>query len=276
MAQVVWFAQHTYDSFGSMPTRLCLTVDQQQGVCDSKSVLVESLVSLDLHINDGVDETRENSLELEVELENAIPQGWNGRPAEDILLRQVKVPDVRARLVAGADGCRIVDQRLRCSQDSLSPGEKVTATVQLSRLDDSELIYDLGVPFALDAVTASRSLEDVYSTARWITFKADPTDSDRDGMTDVFEKAYGLNPNAAADARKDQDSDGLTNLDEYNQRTNPTLADSDGDGAQDNDDFCPLDDSGVVEGTNGLCQEDIRRSPVLHIIQILSEASGSE
>ena len=42
-------------------------------------------------------------------------------------------------------------------------------------------------------------------------------------MPDYWESRYGLNPYDASDATKDTDEDGLTNLEEYEQQTNPTL-----------------------------------------------------
>ncbi|GEM_PF-1009866 len=42
-----------------------------------------------------------------------------------------------------------------------------------------------------------------------------PADTDRDGMSDDWEIAQGLNPNSAADAKADPDSDGYTNIEEY-------------------------------------------------------------
>ena len=50
-------------------------------------------------------------------------------------------------------------------------------------------------------------------------------DKDADGMPDWWERNYGGNLIPAADA----DNDGLTNLQEFNLRTNPTLSDTDGD-----------------------------------------------
>ena len=42
-----------------------------------------------------------------------------------------------------------------------------------------------------------------------------PTDSDHDGMPDVWETANGFNPNNAADGPLDKDGDGYTNVEEY-------------------------------------------------------------
>lgn len=77
-------------------------------------------------------------------------------------------------------------------------------------------------------------------------------DSDSDGMPDWWENQYTptLNPNVA-DASQNPDNDGLTNLQEFQNvfplalgaaiRTNPTVADTDGDGANDGAELARLD-----------------------------------
>ncbi len=51
-------------------------------------------------------------------------------------------------------------------------------------------------------------------------------DSDGDGMHDSWEQTYALNPNLPDDAAGDPDSDGLTNLEEYQQGTDPRVPSS--------------------------------------------------
>jgi len=51
-------------------------------------------------------------------------------------------------------------------------------------------------------------------------------DSDGDGMTDMWESAYGLNPHDASDARLDSDGDRLSNLEEYRRGRDPRFGDS--------------------------------------------------
>lgn len=58
-------------------------------------------------------------------------------------------------------------------------------------------------------------------------------DSDSDGMPDWWERHYGLAANNASDAASDLDSDGLTNLEEFNLGTYADKADSDGDSLTD-------------------------------------------
>lgn len=60
-------------------------------------------------------------------------------------------------------------------------------------------------------------------------------DTDGDTLPDAWEVAYGLNPLNASDAASgvDRDSDGVSNLIEFQRGTRPDLADTDGDGLSD-------------------------------------------
>ena len=55
------------------------------------------------------------------------------------------------------------------------------------------------------------------------------SDSDSDQIPDDYEILYNLNPNNASDADLDFDDDDLTNLEEYQENTNPLIFDTDGD-----------------------------------------------
>ncbi|PJC01511.1 MAG: hypothetical protein CO073_03430, partial [Candidatus Komeilibacteria bacterium CG_4_9_14_0_8_um_filter_36_9] len=75
------------------------------------------------------------------------------------------------------------------------------------------------------------------------------TDSDNDGASDS-QDAFPLNSNEQLDtdndtignnADPDDDNDGLVDTEEISLGTNPLLADSDGDGVNDKNDFYPLD-----------------------------------
>ena len=58
-------------------------------------------------------------------------------------------------------------------------------------------------------------------------------DEDGDGLPTSYELEHGLDPNDPGDANQDPDGDGLTNLQEFVARTDPSIADSDQDGAND-------------------------------------------
>lgn len=68
----------------------------------------------------------------------------------------------------------------------------------------------------------------------------DPNDLDGDGMNDTCEQQYFGNV-TAQNATEDADGDGLTNGQECALGTDPTKADTDGDGVNDQDDSAPTD-----------------------------------
>ncbi len=76
-------------------------------------------------------------------------------------------------------------------------------------------------------------------------------DLDSDGIPDDWEIANGLNPNDPVDAQEDKDLDGLTALGEYNAGTNPSLADTDGDGLNDFREIKEIKTSALLTDTDG-------------------------
>jgi chitodextrinase len=84
--------------------------------------------------------------------------------------------------------------------------------------------------------TDSDGLNDFAEVVTHGTLPNDP-DSDADGMPDGWEVNYALNPLSSADASLDGDSDGLTNVEEYQTGTNPGNHDTDGDSLWDGDEL---------------------------------------
>ncbi|GEM_PF-6936653 len=62
-------------------------------------------------------------------------------------------------------------------------------------------------------------------------------DTDNDGMSDSFEKEFGFNEYYPKDTLLDADKDGLSNIEEYQAKTNPKKADTDSDGISDKDEI---------------------------------------
>ncbi len=83
-----------------------------------------------------------------------------------------------------------------------------------------------------------------------------PCDSDIDGdlMPNDWETGFGLNPLDPTDADEDLDGDGLTNLQEFQGGTDPTIGEVCGDGIVTASETC--DDSGTTpgDGCDGVCQ----------------------
>ena len=80
-------------------------------------------------------------------------------------------------------------------------------------------------------------------------------DTDGDEIPDYWEVTHGLDP-SSGDAGNDPDSDGLSNLGEYQNNTDPFNSDTDGDGISDSDEVAAGSDPRkwsvfVVDGQEG-------------------------
>ncbi len=103
-----------------------------------------------------------------------------------------------------------------------------------------------------------------------LTDAIDP-DDDNDGIPDVWETTYGLNPLNAEDAGLDSDGDGLTNLQEYLAGTNPANVDTDGDGVADGQDSYPTEAPTLTLSAASLLADE--SADVALTVSYLNEAS---
>ena len=84
-------------------------------------------------------------------------------------------------------------------------------------------------------------------------------DTDNDGMDDLYEELFGLNPFDASDASQNHDTDGWVNSNEYVAATDPFVSDTDRDGWNDDLDNVPVSrlflEFGNPQFTNGIYHE---------------------
>ena len=76
-------------------------------------------------------------------------------------------------------------------------------------------------------------------------------DMDWDGLPDSWEEVYNLDPTNSSDATIDNDNDGLTNLREYVEGTDPSNPDTDEDGLYDNDEVSRFHTNPLLNDTDG-------------------------
>ena len=100
--------------------------------------------------------------------------------------------------------------------------------VNLAKLDPATIYYAQVTAFNLRGETVSSEIVSFVTSAI-----SDSADSDADGLPDVWEIQFGLDPQNANDAIEDLDNDGLTNREEYAAQSDPNNADSDNDGMPD-------------------------------------------
>ncbi|HTG43677.1 MAG TPA: dockerin type I domain-containing protein, partial [Verrucomicrobiae bacterium] len=166
----------------------------------------------------------------------------------------------------GSEEVRLIDLEITPSSLLLSAGETASITivgrysdgtssnltlsgstsVQMSRANIATAspgavsALSPGVCFAnvrvIEGNGADPALASIHVTVR------SPDDFDNDGLPDVWERAFGLNPKDSSDGDKDADGDGVTNAEEYRLGTHPRSRDSDADGVSDGQE--------MIEGSN--------------------------
>lgn len=117
--------------------------------------------------------------------------------------------------------------------------------------DPSKADTDGGGVNDLDEITRGT---DVFDPADDVEESREGIDSDGDGMPDEWEDEHGFDKEDPSDAGEDADEDGLTNLGEYQEGTDPRDSDTDDGGSNDGDEvlkkLSPLDggDDGLAHG----------------------------
>ena len=226
-------AQNTYSSTGGRVVEYCMSDEQARQHCLSEAINVERLVNLEVIMSSNKAAVSDDIAAIEVTVNNLLPEGIAGLTANSVVIKSRPSDILRVTgFAVQPGGCTVPSGTVRCNAGNLAPEGSFRIVAGLK--SRAPVIFDTDEPVIFEVTTTSEAIRPVYQAVLNLRVLADRTDSDGDGMTDVFENAYNLNPGLAGDAGQDPDGDNLTNLDEFNDRTNPKDADSDGDGIRDN------------------------------------------
>jgi len=228
----IGIAQHTFTTPSAQVIRYCISDDRGREDCLSGELKVEPLVNLGVSAAASKATIDSDTTDVEIVVTNMPPQGVAGRIAREITIVQSGSEALRLkRYVVRPPGCSSAKGAISCTAGDLAPGETYRLVARFERR--ASLLYDQDEPLRVEVTTGTPAVQDVYTGVASIRVLADKTDSDGDGMSDRFEKLYRLHPQSSADAAKDRDGDGLSNLVEFTARSNPRSVDSDGDGLTD-------------------------------------------
>ncbi|MFC1505085.1 right-handed parallel beta-helix repeat-containing protein [Thermodesulfobacteriota bacterium] len=128
---------------------------------------------------------------------------------------------------------------LMLQEETSGDEETDHAPERIALLIIDELLWAQNVG-SIDPDTAVLRRDDVDTDGDSLVNSVDPDDDD-DGMPDTYELDKGYNPLDPADADTHEDGDNLTAVQEFEKGTDPTKADTDGDGVNDDVDLFPLD-----------------------------------
>ncbi|MEZ5559752.1 MAG: Ig-like domain-containing protein [Pseudomonadales bacterium] len=222
-------ASHSYSAPGTYRASVCLRDDERAEGCASVNLLVEHLVALTIDALAPADPVPDNlQFPLEFEITNQLPDGYAGLPAENVVFNLTLPEQVVFDAITPPAGvsCSTGAEAITCPLGDLAPGASRVITV--TARGTGELVYDTAVGIDAAVVTDSESLGDASFKQFDVRLLADATDSDGDGMSDVYERRYGL-----FGAESDSDGDGLTDLKEFELGSSPRETDSDQDGLSD-------------------------------------------
>lgn len=149
----------------------------------------------------------------------------------------IKSPTDKTKIDEGA----ALNFRATCDDPDLDYGDVLTYTWTYDISGDigvGKTVNDFVLPLGTHIITVEVSDQENKNSTASITITVEETattDTDDDTLPNIWERDNGLDPDDPTDADEDPDEDGLSNLEEYQEETDPQDEDSDGDGLTDGD-----------------------------------------
>jgi parallel beta-helix repeat protein len=154
-----------------------------------------------------------------------------------VTVTAVNDPPGQVEITKPLDGIRINDGisinfSCTCNDPDLDYGDILTYTWSSNisgKIGNKDQLEDVSLPIGvhlLTLVVTDSKGEASRATINVTILETPESDSDGDGMPNVWERMHGLDPNDPADAKKDIDGDGTSNLEEYRDGTDPNVEDS--------------------------------------------------
>jgi len=204
-------------------------------------------------------------------------KNWNGREfltfyANDsvyeisdsvmITVTPVNDPPYLLRILKPVDGIKIdegkgLDFKGVYDDPDLPYGDTLTLNWYSNitgKLGEGEILNNILLPVGNHLITfevTDLAGEKTIASIHMSVLETPQSDTDGDGMPNVWERANGLDPDDPNDGVKDPDNDKLSNIEEYNEGTNPQVFDTDVDGLSDFDEIKIYQTNAINPDTDG-------------------------